>query len=310
MEGNIPMELEKSVRKCGSTVEKREKPVRTGGQDALISWLYGHAAGRILLRPLISPWFSKAGGWLLHTRLSALAVKPYAQMNQIDLSECKKQTFRSFNDFFTRELKASARPVNPKPEVWISPCDSRLIVSPISREGRFVIKGTPYTVESLLKNRGLAERYVGGRLWLHRLCVNDYHRYIYPADGVKSSNILIPGVFHTVNPIAGEAEPIYKKNTREYCLIRTKTFGTILMMEVGAMLVGKIENRNRSQGVVHRGQEKGNFAFGGSTVLLLSQPGCVEPFEAIARNSAAGIETQVRMGEAVGSVDTNVLGGQ
>ncbi|MDO4323651.1 MAG: phosphatidylserine decarboxylase [Lachnospiraceae bacterium] len=285
------MELEKSGRQCEHAMS---------GQDALISWLYGHAAGRMLLRPLVSPWFSRAGGWLLNTRLSALAVQPYVRANQIDLSVCKKQEFRSFNDFFTRELIPGARPVDGRPEAWISPCDARLTVFPISREGSFAVKHTPYTVESLLDGSDLAEHYIGGTLWMYRLCVDDYHRYIYPADGVKSSNLHIPGVFHTVNPIAGEAEPIYKKNTREYCVIRTENFGTILMMEVGAMLVGRIENREPSSAKVRRGQEKGNFAFGGSTILILSQPGRIAPSEAIMQNSRAGIETRVRMGEAVG----------
>lgn len=300
------MELEKSCGKHGYAVNGRQDfgKQHMSRQDALISWLYGHAAGRMFLRPLVSPWFSKAGGWLLNTRLSALAVKPYVQANHIDLSACRKQKFRSFNDFFTRELLPQARPVDESPDAWISPCDARLSVWPISREGRFTVKHTRYTVKSLLGNSELAERYVGGILWMYRLCVDDYHRYIYPADGVKSSNVHISGVFHTVNPIAGEAEPIYKKNTREYCVIRTENFGTILMMEVGAMLVGKIENRESSSACVRRGQEKGNFAFGGSTILILSRPGRILPSERIIRNSQAGIETRVNMGEKVGFVSS------
>lgn len=307
------MELEKSCRKHGYAVRERlsfgngdpadgleSRSNAPGGQDALVSWLYRSVAGRMLLRPLVSPWFSKAGGWLLGTRLSSLAVKPFIRAGHIDMSACKKQKFDSFNDFFTRELEGGARPVAQETDDWVSPCDARLSVYPISREGHFTVKHTPYTVESILENSALANRYIGGMLWLYRLCVDDYHRYMYPVDGVKSSNVHIPGVFHTVNPIAGEVEPIYKKNTREYCVIRTENFGTILMMEVGAMLVGKIESRELSSATVRRGQEKGNFAFGGSTILIMTQPDRVVPDRTILENSVAGVETKVRMGERVG----------
>ena len=287
------MELEKSCGKCGRTVS---------GQERLVGWLYGHAAGRVFLRPLIHPWFSRLGGRILETRLSALAVKPYVRANHIDLTGCQKTRFTSFNDFFTRELAAQARPVDMEREAWISPCDSRLTVYPVGGRGSFTIKHTPYTVDSLLENRALARRYEGGLVWLYRLCVDDYHRYLYPENGRKSENVFIPGVFHTVHPIAGEAEPIYRKNTREYCVIQTEACGTIVMMEVGAMLVGRIENRETGEAAVRRGQEKGNFAFGGSTIVVLTQAGRVAPFETILQNSQNGIETRVRMGEAVGQI--------
>lgn len=75
-----------------------------------------------------------------------------------------------------------------------------------------------------------------------RLTVDDYHHYCYVADGEKSPDVKIPGVFHTVNPAANDVCQIYHENTREYCLLKTEQFGTIAMMEVGAMMVGKITN--------------------------------------------------------------------
>ena len=287
------MELEKSVRQPDAVTS-------TSFQDRLLAGLYGHAAGRLLLRPLVSPWFSRAGGYLLGSRLSALAVKPFARANHISLSDCRKQSFSSFNDFFTRELVPEARPVCQEKDAWISPCDARMSVWPVTLEGRFRIKQTEYTVESLLRNEKLARRYLDGTLWLYRLCVDDYHRYIYPESGVKSENIHIPGIFHTVNPAANDQYPIYKENTREYCLIQTEHFGTVLMMEVGAMLVGKIENRHPDRRRVERGQEKGNFAFGGSTIVLLTQKGCVTPDEIFVENTVRGLETKVKMGQRVG----------
>ncbi len=262
--------------------------------------LYGHAAGRLLLKPLVLPWFSRVGGWFLDTRLSAAAVKPFVKWNGIDLSECRKQRFTSYNDFFTRELLPEARPIDLNDSAWISPCDARLSVWPITETGKFRIKHTDYTLAQLLRSDKLAKRYYGGMLWLYRLCVDDYHRYVYPDDAAKSENIRIPGVFHTVNPVANDRYPIYKENTREYCLMRTEHFGTVVMMEVGALLVGRIENRHGA-GTVRRGQEKGHFAFGGSTILLITQPGVVLPEQIFLSNTANGMETKVRMGERVGT---------
>ena len=81
---------------------------------------------------------------------------------------------------------------------------------------------------SLLRDKKLARHYRGGKLWLFRLCVDDYHRYIYNVSGKQSDVRRIEGLYHTVNPIASEYYDIYKENTREYCLIRTQDAGTII----------------------------------------------------------------------------------
>ena len=304
------MELEKSFRRAGDVsgqdrtqhchTQRNKAPQDQTLQDKVLSALYGNVAGRMLLRPLVSPWFSKLGGKLLSTRMSSVAVIPFVRANHIDLSMYEKQSFDSYNDFFTRKLKPEARPIDPAPDAWISPCDGRLSVYPITAEGSFQIKHTQYTLESLLKNSSLATRFLGGKLWLYRLCVDDYHRYIYPESGIKSKNIRIPGIFHTVNPIANDHYPIYKENTREYCLIKTANFGTILIMEVGALLVGKIENKEPGPCSVCRGEEKGNFAFGGSTIVVLTQEGKVVPENVYVEHTEQGIETKVKMGERVG----------
>ena len=109
----------------------------------------------------------------------------------------------------------------------------------------------------------------------------------------------IPGVLHTVNPVANDICPIYKENTREYSLLKSEHFGTLLMMEVGALMVGKIENRP-VMSHVRRGQEKGNFAFGGSTIIYMTQKDKVFPDMDILINSADGIETKVQIGSRIG----------
>ena len=130
--------------------------------------------------------------------------------------------------------------------------------------------------------------------------MDDYHRYCYVADGEKSKNVVLPGVFHTVNPAANDALPIYKENAREYTLLKTEKFGTILMMEVGAMMVGKITNHKKGSGPVKKGEEKGYFEFGGSTVIMLLQHGKVRLDYDLIENSENDYETIVRMGERIG----------
>lgn len=268
-------------------------------QDRFLKKMYGNALGRTVMKPLVHPAVSQIGGWLLNTSVSRLLVKPFVKANKIDLSLCEKAEFNSYNDFFTRKLKDGARNIVMEEEVFISPCDGKLTVYPICMDTRFLIKHTPYTVRELLKNEKLAEKYCGGYAWIFRLSVEDYHRYCYVADGRKSKNVRIPGVFHTVNPVANDVCPIYKQNTREYSLLRTNEFGTVLMMEVGALMVGKIENHHGEQ-MVKRGQEKGNFAFGGSTIILLTQKDKVKPDNDILKNTKCEYETIVQMGEKIG----------
>ena len=172
------------------------------GQDRLLEKMYGCAPGRAVLKPLVNPVLSELGGRILDSRLSALAVPAFIRHAGIDMRDYEKKKFRSYNDFFTRRIREGARPVSMVPEHFVSPCDSRVSVYPIDGNCRVKIKHTPYTVAELLKNPVLAKRYEGGYLWVFRLCVDDYHRYIYIDDGFESRRVHIDGALHTVNPVA------------------------------------------------------------------------------------------------------------
>lgn len=270
-------------------------------QDRFLQMVYSHAAGRMLIRPLVHPLVSRAAGRFLDSRWSVGIISPFVKKNRISLKECVTDEFVSFNDFFVRRLKSGARPYTDEPDALISPCDARLTVYPIAENGKFQIKNTEYTLRQLLRDAKLAERYQGGTLFLFRLSVDDYHRYIFVDDGVCSAERQIEGVLHTVNPAANDYCPIYKENTRTYALLQSENFGTLLQMEVGAMMVGKIVNKKPGvRKKVHRGEEKGYFAFGGSTIVLLAQKGSVAPQRRIWDYSRLGIETRVRQGETVG----------
>ena len=264
----------------------------TTGQDHLLEVIYGHALTRMLLRPFLSPAVSDI--------CSRRIVPSFVKKNHIDLGIYERQEFDSYNAFFTRKIKAEQRPINDQKNVLISPSDGKVTAYPITQKGRFWIKHTQYTAAQLLKDERLAERYMGGWIYVIRLTVDDYHRYCYVADGRKSRQRKIRGVLHTVNPVANDYYPIYKMNSREYCLLKTKELGTILLMEVGALMVGKISNHEEDSAQVKRGDEKGMFEFGGSTIVVMTEPGMAEPDKDIIQNTKAQAETLVKMGEPIG----------
>ncbi|RGK79939.1 phosphatidylserine decarboxylase [Dorea formicigenerans] len=272
----------------------------TTGQDYLLEVIYGHALTRMLLRPFLSPAVSDICGKFLSTRLSRRIIPSFVKKNHIDLGIYEKQEFNSYNAFFTRKIKAEQRPINEQKNILISPSDGKVTAYPITQKGRFWIKHTQYTAAQLLKDERLAERYMGGWIYVIRLTVDDYHRYCYVADGRKSRQRKIRGVLHTVNPVANDYYPIYKMNSREYCLLKTKELGTILLMEVGALMVGKINNHEEDSAQVKRGDEKGIFEFGGSTIVVMTEPGMAEPDKDIIHNTKVQAETLVKMGEPIG----------
>lgn len=272
----------------------------TTGQDHLLEVIYGHALTRMLLRPFLSPAVSDICGKFLSTRLSRRIIPSFVKKNHIDLSIYEKQEFDSYNAFFTRKIKAEQRPINDQKNVLISPSDGKVTAYPITQKGRFWIKHTQYTAAQLLKDERLAERYMGGWIYVIRLTVDDYHRYCYVADGRKSKQRKIRGVLHTVNPVANDYYPIYKMNSREYCILKTKELGTILLMEVGALMVGKINNHEEDSAQVKRGDEKGMFEFGGSTIVVMTEPGMTKPDKDIIQNTKVQAETLIKMGEPIG----------
>ena len=268
-------------------------------QNKLLEKMYGSVLGRVLLKTLTAPAVSRIAGAFMDSRPSKLLIKPFIKRSGIDTSQYIMCGFRSYNDFFTRVVKPEKRPVDLAPEHLISPCDSKLTVHKISRNSIFRIKGSRYRVSDLLKNDFLANRYSGGYCLIFRLEVDDYHRYCYIDSGIKTDNTFISGELHTVNPIALARYNIYKRNSREYTVLHTDNFGDVVQVEVGAMMVGRIVNHH-GEGAFSRGQEKGKFEFGGSTIVMLFGKDSIVPDTDILRNSAEGIETVVKYGEKIG----------
>lgn len=246
------------------------------------------------LRPL-----SKLVGAYLDSRLSKGMIRGYAKRNRIDLSQFEPGPYRSFNAFFTRRILPELRPVDADANALICPCDAKLSAYRIDEAARFDIKGFSYTVSSLLRDEALAERYNGGICLVFRLCVDDYHRYHYLDNCTHDAPRFIRGCLHTVQPIALEKRRVFAENCRECTLLHTENFGDVMQVEVGALMVGRIVN-NHEKGKFSRGEEKGRFEFGGSTIVMLLEKDRAVLDEELWVNTAAENETVVRYGERIG----------
>jgi phosphatidylserine decarboxylase precursor len=168
--------------------------------------------------------------------------------------------YDSFNEFFCRRIKAEKRPLDMNPQHFIAPCDGLLSVYKVTNGLVIPVKQSSYSIARLLRSRKLARKYEGGMCLVFRLCVDNYHRYCFPDNAVTGRPRHIRGILHTVRPVALYKEPVFTENTREYTLLRTENFGDIVQMEVGAMLIGKIDNYNTDRNV-KRGAEKGRFLY-------------------------------------------------
>lgn len=276
-----------------------EMIVTNENQNKLLRVLYETTGGRMFLGILTAPLLSKIAGAFMDSFLSKPLIKPFIRRSGIDMSQFEERDFRSYNDFFTRKVKPEKRPLDLEPKHLISPCDSKLTVYHIDRRSIFRIKGSHYRISDILHNKFMSDRFSGGLCLIFRLEVDDYHRYCYIDDGLKTENTFIKGELHTVNPVALGRYNVYKRNSREYTLIHTDNFGDVVQVEVGAMMVGRICNHHGAASV-KRGQEKGKFEFGGSTIVMLLEKGAAEIDHDIMKNSSEGIETVVKYGEKIG----------
>ena len=263
------------------------------GQNQLLKNLYSHVLGRCVLKVLTLPFVTRLGGWYMNSSLSKGRIASFIKSQNIDMSQYEEKDYVSYNDFFTRKIKEGKRVIDEDNSHLIAPADSKLSYYPIDDDTILTIKDSHYSMKDLLKSERLAKDYQGGVCLIFRLTVDDYHRYCFLDSGTKEEDVYIPGVFHTVNPIANDYYPIYKQNARSYSLLHTDHFD-----EVGAMMVGKICNHQINEFV--RGQEKGYFEFGGSTIVVLFKKDVVKIDEDIIQNSSYHHETRVLMGEKIG----------
>lgn len=255
----------------------------------------GKPARSIMTRPFITA----LGGLYMDSALSVKRIEGFVRSNNIDMNEYAQRSYRSFNDFFTRSIKPEARPIDRDPDTLISPCDGYMSAYRISGDSVFSIKDSYYNIEDLVGGSSIAGEYLNGTCLVLRLGVENYHRYCYIDDGFKSGNHRIPGRYHPVQPIVVRKQPVFVQNTREYTVLNTKNFGIVTQIEVGACLVGRICNHHEAC-IIHRGEEKGFFEFGGSTIVLLFKEGTVDIPQEVFDATLSDKEAIVKYGSAIG----------
>ena len=280
--------------------EKQEKK-----ESLSLRFLYKTVVGRFFLKLITARWISRFVGKILDSRISKPLISRFVKKNGIDLSEFHSEGFTCFNDCFTRKIKDGYREIDNSKTAFIAPCDSLLTAYRIDDGLVLKIKGSEYKISDLLGgDNSLAAGFSGGLALVFRLCVTHYHRYIYFDNGSKGDNVFIPGKLHTVRPIALETMPVFVRNCREYTILETENFGTAAQIEVGALLVGKIKNHHKEH-TFSRGEEKGMFLYGGSTIIVLLEKDAVNLREEIFSATLRGEETEVLLGERIGTADCN-----
>lgn len=276
------------------------KAIEKEQESMMLRLLYETVPGRMILKVLASKPVSDICGKFMDSGISVLMINSFVKKNHIRMSDYVPKKYHSFNDFFTREIKKDRRPVCMKDYAFVAPSDGLLSAYRINGNDVIPVKQSRYTISRLLDNEELAEEYRDGLCLVFRLCVNHYHRYSYIDSGVKGDNIYIPGVLHTVRPVALDNLPVFTENCREYTVMDTDNFGKVVQVEVGAMLVGKISN-HEGKAVIRRGEEKGMFLYGGSTIILLIKKDRVKIPEYVFEATRDGDEIPVRMGERIGT---------
>jgi len=268
---------------------------------ALQRLLPQHGCSRLLgkLAESETPWLKN---WLIQQAMGHYG---------IDLAEAEEsdpRAYRSFNHFFTRRLKADARPIDTNPAAIASPADGAISQIGAVREGRiFQAKGHDFSTATLLGcNAQTASRFSGGSFATIYLSPRDYHRVHMPVSGTLVETRYIPGNLFSVNDTtANHVDSLFARNERLSCIFKTEQ-GLVAVVLVGALFVAGIETRwqksfapgkphsRRFDGEVSlaKGEELGAFKFGSTAIVVSEKP--------VTWNPDFNAESICRMGEAMG----------
>ncbi|KAJ6963341.1 hypothetical protein NC652_001839 [Populus alba x Populus x berolinensis] len=252
---------------------------------------------------------SEKQGREMNTTESARDIPTFVEFfkDQINLAEVKYplEHFKTFNEFFIRELKPGTRPIASmeRDDVAICAADCRLMAFKSVEDGqRFWIKGRKFSVQGLLGKETYSSAFADGTLVIFRLAPQDYHRFHSPVSGTIEKFVKIPGCLYTVNPIAVNSKycNVFTENKREVSIISTAHFGKVAFVAIGATMVGSITFSNKAGDHVKKGDEYGYFSFGGSTVICVFEKDAIEIDEDLLANSARSLETLVSVGMKLG----------
>jgi phosphatidylserine decarboxylase len=276
-----------------------------------IRLLYGTWLGTWCSTLIALPPFSAAYGWLQDQPWSRRKVAPFIARFGIRMADFLPEEGRStgdpystFNRFFTRRVTAAARPFAAG-DAFPAPCDARYFAyDQLNDSVSIPVKGKFFNSRALLQSDRWSPVFEDGPGFIARLCPVDYHRFHYPDDGEVLDTWRIPGALHSVNPWALAFRPdIFMINERQVTILQTHRFGKLAYVEVGATCVGKIKQTHTAN-TFSRGDEKGMFLFGGSTVIVIGERGRWHINGSILKNTGQNVETYIKMGRSIGHLTT------
>ena len=275
--------------------------------ERVLRWVYGNPLGRMAQWLLIRRWIVSAWyGSKMDEVKSSLRIVPFINKYGLDESEFADPVgeYLSFNEFFYRKLKLKSRPIDTEDNSLVFPADGRhMAFANISSENNFIVKGQIFNLKQFLCDDELAERYKDGSMLLSRLCPVDYHRFHFPCSGKVGIPRLINGWLYSVNPIALVTRPtIFWENKRIVTSVESVELGQVQFVEVGATMVGSVRQTYIPGEHVAKGDEKGYFAFGGSSVVVLFEKGRMRFDPDLLENTTNGYETYARFGERMGQI--------
>lgn len=270
-----------------------------------LRWTYETGLGKFALTALVRRVIvSRYYGWKMSQRSSAHRVLPFIVDYNLDVDEFAKKpySFKSFNEFFYRALKPGARPIAAGDRVAVLPADGRhLALQNVDSAEGFYAKGQRFDLPAFLGSEELARQFAGGSLLISRLCPVDYHRFHFPVAGTPGESRLINGFLYSVSPIALRQNLAYLwENKRMITIVDSPVFGKVAVCEIGATMVGTIQQLYVPGRAVPKGEEKGLFKFGGSCVVTIFQPGRIKFDADLVQHGAAGLEVYAKMGESLG----------
>lgn len=278
--------------------------------DFFIKFLYTSVAGKKIGNLFTNKYFSKFYGAFQDLPSSHNKVRPFIQKFNIPIQDYEpgtrpsldpKDSYRTFNEFFIRRFRLGKRSFVSDPRRMPAFAEARYVgFESVNDERLYPVKGHYLKAKDLIGNDQVAKIFEGGPLLIARLCPVDYHRYHYPDNGKVLDNFRVPGAYDSVNPFALKYKnQIFIKNERHVSILETEQFGKLAYIEVGAICVGKIVQSHRWNKPFMRGEEKGYFLFGGSTVVVLGEKGKWKPSQDIIANTDKGIETYLHLGTEV-----------
>lgn len=272
--------------------------------DAAVHWMYESISGKLFSHFAAKAPMSVLYGFAQDLPISKHKIPQFVQNYDIAMEDYLPEKGRdeldpysTFNNFFIRTFKEGKRSFIADKDKMPAFSEARYFgYESITDDKEIPVKGKFLNAKELLQKQEWISTFQDGPLLLARLCPVDYHRFHFPDDGKVLDYYKVGGLYHSVNPVALRAKSdIFSTNIREVTILETQNFGKLAYVEVGATMVGRIV-QSSDLSTFDRGQEKGYFLFGGSTVIVIGEKGLWKPSEDIINNTNNKLETYLHLG--------------